>query len=598
MAEQLRQTWDLEAIFEGGSRSVTLVGYLESLEAAIKNLRVRVEIIHIPDDSAAIDNWCALVDSVQQLDKQFAQARSFIGCLTAQDVRDQQAKLLEGGIYQTAADMESVLNLLEARILEIPEEIWEALVSDPRLQPVAFVLRERRKRAADKLSPAEEMLATDLSVDGYHAWGSLYSAIVGRMTIPWEDDGNVKQLSVGQAFNKFATPDNAVRAHLFAKWESAWSQQAELIAPALNHVGGFRLNLYRHRNWDSVLKEPLELNRMTESTLWAMWDAVNTSKSKLVAFLSRKAELLGKQRLDWCDLEAPIGKATKKIGYDEAAQFIVDQFRRFSPQMADFAARAFSQSWIEVEDRAGKAPGGFCTDFPGSCQTRIFMTYGGDAGSVSTLAHELGHAFHSDVMFDLPPLAQRYAMNVAETASTFAELITVNAAIKHASSPEERLALLDDKIGTSTAYLMNIHARFIFERRFYEARRKGPLSIEELNAMMETAQREAYENGLGAYHPLFWASKGHFYSTDVPFYNFPYTFGYLFSAGLYARAMEEGPGFEHKYVELLRDTGRTTVEDLARKHLGADLTRTEFWLTGVKLVLNDVEEYLRLTERA
>ena len=170
------------------------------------------------------------------------------------------------------------------------------------------------------------------------------------------------------------------------------------------------------------------------------------------------------------------------------------------------------------------------------------------------------------------------------------------AAIANAKSKEEKLALLDSKISDSGAYLMNIHARFLFETRFYEARKKGMLGVEQLDELMETAQKEAYKNSLGVYHPHFWASKLHFYSTGAPFYNFPYTFGYLFSSGIYARAVEEGSKFAERYVALLRDTGRMTVEELASRHLGADLTKPDFWLTGVNMALKDVDEFLSLTE--
>jgi oligoendopeptidase F len=111
---------------------------------------------------------------------------------------------------------------------------------------------------------------------------------------------------------------------------------------------------------------------------------------------------------------------------------------------------------------------------------------------------------------------------------------------------------------------------------------------------METAQKEAFGAGLASYHPHFWASKGHFYGTGVPLYNFPYTFGYLFSAGLYARAVAEGPSYAPKYDALLRDTGRMSTEDVAKTHLGVDLTQPKFWEDAVALVVADVEAFLRL----
>lgn len=193
-------------------------------------------------------------------------------------------------------------------------------------------------------------------------------------------------------------------------------------------------------------------------------------------------------------------------------------------------------------------------------------------------------------------LNRAYAMNVAETASTFAEMIVADAALKQAETKDEKLFLLEDKIQKSVAMFMNIHARFLFETRFYEERKQGVVPAEKLNELMEAAQKEAFCDSLGEYHPHFWASKLHFHITGVPFYNFPYTFGYLFSLGIYARALRENADFEEKYIALLCDTASMTVEDLAMKHLGADLTERSFWEDAVRLAVQDVQEFLELTE--
>jgi oligoendopeptidase F len=113
---------------------------------------------------------------------------------------------------------------------------------------------------------------------------------------------------------------------------------------------------------------------------------------------------------------------------------------------------------------------------------------------------------------------------------------------------------------------------------------------------MTEAQKDAYCDALSEYHPHFWASKLHFYKTGVPFYNFPYTFGFLFSAGIYAIALQEGAAFEERYIALLQDTGRMTVEQLAEKHLGADLTQPAFWEHAIALSVEDVRQFLELTE--
>ncbi|HEX2988479.1 MAG TPA: M3 family metallopeptidase, partial [Chloroflexota bacterium] len=222
----------------------------------------------------------------------------------------------------------------------------------------------------------------------------------------------------------------------------------------------------------------------------------------------------------------------------------------------------------------------------------IFMTFSGTTPGTFTLAHELGHAYHNSVQRDLPAMARGFSMCTAETASTFAEGVVSRAALAGATTKEERLALLDGAIHNVVAMFMNIHARFLFEERLYEARQKGLLGVEQLNGMMEEAQREAYRDGLVAYHPQFWASKGHFYGTGTAFYNFPYTFGFLFSSGIYARAVSEGPGFADKYVGLLRDTGRMDTEELAGRHLGVSLETPEFWNEAVRVAMEPVEEFI------
>jgi oligoendopeptidase F len=594
MEKRLPQRWNLEVLFSGGSESESFRAFLSMVEGDIAALQAQMSADRVPMDDK--DAFVSILAQVQSIAVRLKEAGAFVSCLTAQNVKDEQAKLLGGRVKTVSASFAAALAKWEEHLLAIDEPVWNKLLAAPEVKPVAFNLNERRRRAKEKLPPEQEVLANDLAVDGYHAWQDLYNAVVGRMTIEVEVDGETKRLSVGQAANLMHHPDRSVRARVFAKWQEAWAQEAELCAQALNHLGGFRLALYRHRGWDSVLREPLDIGRMQEKTLEAMWQAIDNRKDRLVAYLERKAKLLGVDKLSWYDVSAPVGRQHKQIPYEEGAAFILEQFGRFSSKLADFAKHAFENGWIEAEDRPGKRPGGFCTSFPVSGQSRVFMTYAGSAQNVSTLAHELGHAYHQHVMSDLPPLTQNYAMNVAETASTFAEMIVADAAVKNATSAEERVALLEDKVQQTVSFFMNIQARFLFEKRFYEKRKNGLVSVEELNRLMLEAQRKAYRNALAEYEPLFWASKLHFYITTYPFYNFPYTFGYLFSLSVYARALQEGPAFADKYDALLRDTGRMTVEELAMRHLGEDITDIRFWQTAVDLAVADIDEFLSLTE--
>lgn len=578
-------------IFPGGSDSPQFAAFMDSLRTDIEAVGAKIEA---SGESMARDALEELVDELQSIGARLKEADAFTGCLAAQDQKDKKAVALGSANRVLAARYESHFVRFDRLLAELPERIWNEWMQLPAFAGIAFPLTERRAAALEKMSPEQESLANDLAVDGYHGWSELYDTTVSLVEVPFLENGSTIYLSAGQAHNKLHHPSREVRERVFRDWENAWAKHADYCGAALNHLGGFRLQLYRHRGWRSIHKEPLELNRMSEETLQTMWGAIEKSRGFLLDYFRKKAGLIGVEMLSWHDVDAPIGAAGEKISYEAGAELIIEQFRQFGPKLASFAEKAFRDRWIEAENRPNKRPGGFCTSLPIAKQTRIFMTYDGTMNNVSTLAHELGHAFHQHVMDDMPPFAQNYAMNVAETASTFAEMIVSEATVRAAKDRNQKLALLDDNIQRAVAFLMNIHARFLFETGFYEERKRGTVGVERLNELMIDAQKRAFHNALGSYHPHFWASKLHFYITEVPFYNFPYTFGYLFSSGIYERAAGEGSGFEERYIALLRDTGGMTVEQLARKHLGVDLTKPEFWESSIARVKRDVEAFMQL----
>ena len=590
--------WDLDSIFSGGSDSPALNERLEQLE---KQINTYYQSVNQWDHSISTnDELTTLIKQQETITEGFSQCNSYITALLSANVKDTQAKLLSGKLYALLPRWQSADTILSKKFAEISDNNWQTLLQTDEFSLIAFRMNEIRRDGHRLLSEAEENIINTLSLDGLNAWSSHYDTIVGTIVIPFEENGKVTDLSAGQAFNKMmGDPDPLVREKLFIAWEKAWQEKTSLLSDILNHLDGFRLSTYKLHGMNDYLQKPLEYNRLKKETLDVMWATIQKNKQPLVDYLTRKANLFGKEKMEWQDQDAPIilgDLKEKTFTFDEAASFIIENFQKFSPKMATFAQSAFEKSWIEAEDRPGKRPGGYCTELPETQESRIFMTYSNSVNEVATLAHELGHAFHSSVMWDLPALNRDYAMNVAETASTFAELIVADATLKAAKTKEEKINLLDTKLQNALAMFMNIHSRFIFENRFYSARQEGLVSEEEITQMMVEAQKEGYHDALATYHPHFWAAKLHFFIDDVPFYNFPYTFGYLFSLGIYAYANKKGTSFEQEYIELLRDTASMTTEELAQKHLGVDLTKPDFWQAGIDMVLEDINSFMTLSE--
>ena len=586
--------WDLESIFAGGSSSESLQQELQEISTKIKEFHQLVDAF-TPNAENQVEALTDILAVHEEIQKSFTECGSFIEALNSANIHDQQAKLLTGQLYSNLPAFQLATTILNKKFASYSEEDWQNLMT--HFSQIAFRLSEMRRDGQELLDEQSENIINTLALDGQSAWSQHYDTIVASIQIPF----NGEMLSAGQAFNTMmSSQDKAVRQELFEKWEKAWSEKADIFADTLNHLDGFRLNNYKLHGVDDFLKQPLEYNRLDKETLDMMWGTIQKNKQPIIDFLTRKAQLFGKDKMDWQDQDAPIVLGNfeeRRYTFDQAADFIVENFKKFSPKMSEFAQMAFDKAWIEAEDRPGKRPGGYCTSLPKSQESRIFMTYGESVNEVSTLAHELGHAFHSHVMWDLPTLNQDYAMNVAETASTFAELIVADATLKEAKTDEEKINLLDVKLQNAIAMFMNIHARFIFESNFYAARQKGLVATDEITRLMVEAQKEAYINGLGSYHPHFWAAKLHFFIDEVPFYNFPYTFGYLFSLGIYAKASQHADGFEDQYIALLRDTASMTTEELAKKHLDTDLHQATFWQAGIDMVLKDITTFMELTEK-
>ena len=589
-------TWDLDSIFPGGSRSDAFKQYRQQLRTDLESAAKSLGSLPATLDSATQPDWQRFVLTLQDLLERIDLVKSFAGCLVAADVSDSMAQVIvgEGDLY--LAEWEKLKAVFEPVTLRQSDSAWEKMVTTNELAGVRFFLDEMRFLAKAKMAPELETLTLDLAVDGYHGWGRFYDKLAGDIRVDFVDNGVSKEVSLGQLAPKLADKDRAVRKQAFEKLTHAWSSREEQAAKALNSLAGFRLAVYKHRKWESFLYEPLINARMKPESLDAMWSAVEKGIVKLAPYVQAKKSLLGIDKFCWYDEFAPCGAVTKTYTFDEASQFIIDNTKSFSTHLAGFCKMALEKKWVEAEDRAGKAGGAFCTGMGPFRQTRVFMTYTGTYDNLSTLAHELGHAYHSFVLNHKPFFASIYPMTLAETASIFTESVVTDAALSATTDREERLMLVDQKLQSAYVLFCDLYARYLFETSFYAERKNGMVETARLRELMIAAQKRAFGGLLdeSGYHPLFWCSKLHFYATDAPFYNFPYTFGYLFSQGVYAQAKAEGAGFAERYRALLADTGSMSSEEVAHKHLNADLTKEDFWSKAVNLALGDVNAFVNM----
>jgi pepF/M3 family oligoendopeptidase len=593
-------TWDLDCLLphpETDEFRKCLATFRQDLERLAEQSAVLPAIDEQPETAAV---WVQFLEAWESVTGRGSDLGSFVGCHAASDAEEKLFQQTEAQLSALEPLQEQIATNLEFALKEASDEALDAFVgSDAQLREIEFFLRDRRRRAEFRLPREQELLAAELGVDGIHAWGRLYDRVSGELRVQVMERGEIVEKSASQV--QFDSPQRSVRENNFFAANAAWNHIADTCADAVNHIAGTRLTLYRRLGLRDHLEVPCRLNRMGRAALDAMWSAVSERKACLLPYMQKKAEAFGLERLAWYDITAPYPCAasstqTAEISYDDACDRIIQTFQGFSSELGDFARRAVENRWVEAENRSGKRQGGFCTDFPTKKQSRIFMTFTDSTDSMSTLAHELGHAYHSFVLRDRPFFLRDYPMNLAETASTFAEAVLGEQRLTETESVSGQLEILDAMLSDAVSYLMNIHARFVFEDSFYRRRAEGEVPAEELSTMMLDAQKVAYLDALadGGWNPSFWISKLHFYISGWPFYNFPYTFGYLLSLGVYALGAEGSDDFPEQYRQLLIATGCQDTEDAVQSTLGYDLTNVDFWNKSLDIVQRRVDRFLDL----
>ena len=378
-----------------------------------------------------------------------------------------------------------------------------------------------------------------------------------------------------------------MRQAAFQAGNEAWRDIEDVAAAALNAIAGTRLTLNRYRGVNHFLDIALFQSAVSRKTLDSMFEALFANIEIPRRILQLKAKTMGRPAVAWFDLGAPLALPSReKLSWERARAWVTHSFHRAYPRLGHFfEQQVLGKKWVDWEPRSAKRPGAFCSTSMLSKESRIFMTYNESLGDVLTLAHESGHAFHGYLMRDVRPYARGYPMTLAETASTFGEQVLMNGLLQDAAiSDTQRATILDIDVGHGAVYLLDIPVRYEFEKAFYAERLEGELSVSRLKNLMVDTQRRVLGESLeeGGEDRYFWASKLHFYITGVTFYNFPYTFGYLLSRGLYAMFKREGAAFLPSYEELLRRAGSDTAENVVKQTVGKDLQSRDFWVEAIR----------------
>lgn len=536
-----------------------------------------------------------LLDRFNRLATDFRDVRVFLTLTTSTDAFNDKA---QAELSENSALVTRYSNLSTRFTAWVGRYDGKKLIQSDKAKAHRHELEKAIIASKHLMGEEAEELFSSLKPSSSVAWSKLHDSLISRATITRKVKGAAREYTIAELKSLSNDKDARVRKAAFEAERELLTQHEVSFAAAMNSIKGQVNEVSKKRGWESGLAQALFNNNISAKSLEVMQQACQESFPVFRRYLKAKAKFMGKSKLPWYDLFAPlsIGKV-KSYSWQDAQAFILEHFRSYSDTLADFAKRTFDLQWHDVPPRKGKTGGAFCASVPGREESRLLHNFTGSLDDVFTLAHELGHAYHNDCMyrFKRTRLQSTSPMTLAETASIFCETIVANALLEKADD-KAKLAVLEQDLQGATQLVVDIHSRFILEKTVFDKRRERELSIDELKATMLGAQKQTYGDALANYHDLMWAQKGHYYIAGYDFYNFPYTFGYLFGLGVYAEYKRQPKGFHERYDKLLSSTGMADASTLA-KEFGIDIESVDFWRQSLSVSAERVKEFERLVKK-
>ncbi|MBE9067552.1 M3 family oligoendopeptidase [Leptolyngbya cf. ectocarpi LEGE 11479] len=598
---QFRQTWDNQAFFKGTDDpqlATTLAEIRETIHQIATACAPFTQQIKTAETlpKSEFDPLLEVLRSIHQtrtvVTIQLGNVRTYVSTALSVDAKDANASTLMPTIQQVGAELSQAMKPMDVFLNRVSSEFVSVLMADPILEEIGFLLTHQRQLKDQLLSVTEESLITGLSISGLHSWGNLYTELAGNLKCSIQGE----TMGLAKAANLLSSSQRETRIAAWQGTRNAWIAHQETAAAILNAINGWRLEETQKRATVRelhYLDKSCHQSRIDRRTLDALLETTYQQRGVGQRALKAMARVLKIPQMAPWDLQAPAPASgdTQIFSFEAAIELIADAFRQLTPEMGDFAVMMAEKGWIDGKPTPNRATGAYCTRFSDPREPRIFMSYAGTMTNVITLAHELGHAWHNWVMRDLPLMQTYYPMTLAETASIFAETLVRDALLKRAETPAQKLEILWQDAQSAAVFLLNIPARFEFEKRLVEARKQSVAIAPKLKTMMADSWQLWYEDSLSEYDDMFWATKLHFSISQLGFYNYPYLFGYLFSLGIYAQQDRYGAGFNDLYTKILRDTGTMTAEELVTHHLQQDISQPQFWEASLNIVADSVTEF-------
>lgn len=532
----------------------------------------------------------ALADRDAELSALFSRLGTYCALTLSANANDEAAAANLNRLDVLENDLQ-LLSSAEIRRIGAMTDLESSIAQSEKLREIAFALREAKEEARHLIPEAVEPWILKMKLSGGTAFSQLRDKLDSTHMVPYRG----KELPLAAVRGMAYDADESVRRDAYDAEIGAYGRIAAPMAACLNSIKLEARTLAEARGYASVLDMTLQQSRMDAETLDAILGAIREALPDFRRYLKAKARVLGhKHGLPFYDLFAPVGGSRMRFTVSQARAKLLAEMGKFTPDMAAFIDNAFESDWIDMYPREGKTGGAFCAGVHEADRSLILTNFQGSFSDVSTLAHELGHAWHNRCMAGLPVQLTNTPMELAETASIFNETM-LSWQVLQSADTEDAFALLESSLMEATQTVVDIYSRYLFESEVVDTCSDHAMTVEELKAAMLRAQDASYGDGLDPdfRHPFMWACKSHYYSSGFNFYNFPYAFGLLFGKGVFAKYLEEGDAFVPFYCKLLRSCGSGTVAEVAAS-AGIDVRSMDFWRASLNMIRKDIDRFCGL----
>jgi len=585
----MEYTWDLSILYEDFS-DPCFAKDMEALDEAVAAVNAFAAEAESCEAKALIETFLSLSERVSTLVNKLY---IYTSLRSSTNTADMEAAGIAGQLQVKMSMMAAADAKLQKCIASI-EDLETIIDADPALEEYRYLLTHIKEDNRYLLTAQEEALFARMNISGASAWSDMREYLTSTLKTLYRGE----EITLTEVRNLAYDADGSVRRDAYEAELACYDKVKDAVAFALNSIKQQVISECEMRGYASALDKTLKSSRMKRQTLDALLSAMVDYLPHFHKYLRAKAKALGHEGgLPWCDLFAPMGSNNKKYTVEEAKDYLLTIFADFDSELHDMVRASFEERRIDFFPRSGKVGGAFDCGVPTAKQSRVLTNFDGAFGDVVTLAHELGHSFHDKMVFEHSILTQDYSMPVAETASTFNEVLVIESAIARTTDKGEKLSLIESQLQDATQIICDIYSRYLFETSVFENRTSEFMNSDRLCELMLQAQKTAYGDGLdeSTLHPYMWVCKGHYYSGGLSFYNFPYAFGGLFARGLYAKYRAEGKTFVDVYKKMLYATSVCDVEDAAMI-AGIDLTEKSFWESGLQSLAEEIDLFCSLLD--